>query len=475
MIEEVILTHLVKNEDFVRKVLPFLKNEYFSSKTTKNMFDIIKGFIEKYNCLPVKDSLYSSLEERSNVSETEYKETKELIKKIYENTDKPNLQWLIDESEKFVKTRAVYNALMNSINIYENKNTKYDVNAIPEILRDALSVGFDTNIGHDYLLDYEKRYEHYLKKEEKFPFDLEVLDKITEGGYEKKTLNVVIARTNGGKSLFLCHLAAVALKQNKNVLYISCEMSEEKIAQRIDANLMNTAIGDLKNLPKTSYEKAFLKIKETIKSKLIVKEYPPAFSNVSHFKHLLNELKIKKTFIPDVIIIDYINLCTSSRIKMSPDSYGYIKAISEEIRGLAVEQNLPIWTATQFNRQGMNNSDPDMENTSESVGLPFTVDFMFALIATPELNKLGQILGKQLKNRYSDSTTNKKFILGIDRPKMKFYNVDNSKAGIIDDSVENEEESEIPDESDVTHNKKSDFFDKVTKKPPTNSKFNGWS
>lgn len=423
-IEKVIFNNLVKNETYTRKVIPFLKREYFHDRIDSIVFELLNEFIMEYNVLPTKDTLIISLGKKKNIQQDEYGKTLNIVETIFEESEDCSLDWLLDETETFCKEKAVYNAIMNSINIIDGKE-QTPTTAIPDILTKALAVSFDTHIGHDYIEDYQKRYEFYHKVEQKIPFDLEVFNEITSGGIVPKTLSIVMAGTGVGKSLFLCHYAASCLKQHKNVLYITCEMSEEKIAERIDANVLDVAINDIHDLPLSVYEKKIKNACADMKGKLIIKEYPTSTANANHFRFLLDELSIKKKFKPDIIFIDYLNICASSRIKGGKvNSYEYIKAIAEEIRGIAVEYNVPVFTATQTNREGFANTDPDLTNTSESFGLPMTADFMFALISTDELEENNNIMVKQLKNRYNERLGNKKFILGINRAKMKLFDVD---------------------------------------------------
>jgi len=393
------------------------------------------SFITKYNSLPTKESLSINLGSNTTVTEDEFKEANELIELIDSGSTDCNAEWLLEQTEKFCKDKAVYNAIMESIHIIDGKSTSEKTeNAIPEILTDALSVSFDAHIGHDYIEDAEERFKFYHKTESKIPFDISLLNTITNGGTPRKTLNIVMAGTGVGKSLFMCHHASSCLAQGLNVLYITCEMAEERIAERIDANLMDITMDELKELPKMSYAKKISKIQNKNNGKLIVKEYPTATASTSHFRHLLDELNIKKDFKPDIIFVDYLNICASSRIKMgsSINSYTYIKAIAEELRGLAVERNVPIWSATQVNRTGFTSSDFGLEDTSESFGLPATADFMLALIGTEELDELNQIMVKQLKNRYNDAVSNRKFVIGINRAKMKLFDLeDNAQAGLL--------------------------------------------
>ena len=419
-VEVVILQNLIYNEEYARKVIPFLREEYFHDKIEKLVFGLIQEFIIKYNNLPTKEALSISLEKVSTINEDEFKDALNVIDSFSEND--ANEDWLATETEKFCKDKAVYNAIMESIHIIDGKSKDKTDTAIPHILSDALAVSFDTHIGHDYIEDSDERYKFYHQKEKRIPFDIEFLNDITSGGTPSKTLNIIIAGTAVGKSAFLCHHAASCLDANYNVLYITCEMAEEKIAERIDANLMDITLDNLKELPKNVYDKKMNTIASNMTGKLIIKEYPTASANANHFRSLLDELQMKKKFKPDIIFIDYLNICASSRIKggVNINTYQLVKSIAEELRGLAVERDVPIWSATQVNRAGFNNSDFGLEDTSESFGLPATCDFMIALISTEELEEKGQILVKQLKNRYNDTFTNRKFILNINRAKMKF-------------------------------------------------------
>lgn len=446
--EKTILSHLVHNEKYGRKVLPFIKSEYFQSDTDKTVFDLIHSYATKYNQFPTKEALYIDLENKTSLNEQTFKEVRQIITdlKIDETT---NIDWLIDKTEEFCQEKALFNALRESIKVMD-KNSKVPKGSIPKLLQDALQVSFDSHVGHDFVEDASDRYDEYHKKEIKLDFDIEYLNKITGGGVPQKTLCCLIATTGGGKSLAMCHMAAHNLMCNKNVLYITLEMAEERIAQRIDANLLDVTIQDLMHLSKIEYQKKMEKIKKTTKGKIIIKEYPTASAGSAHFRHLLNELKIKRNFVPDVIYIDYLNLCISSRIKHGAqvNTYSYVKAIAEELRGLAVEFKVPIWTATQANRGAFNASDLGLENTSDSIGLPMTVDLMLALIATEELDELGQIMVKQLKNRFGDPNINKRFVIGVDRAKMRLYNVEQSAqeeildGPVFDDSKFGEEEDE---------------------------------
>lgn len=433
MIEDAIFSNLIYNEHYLRKVLPFLKPEYFQYRTDKVLFELIDQYVEKYNNTPTKTALDVELGNYVGLSEEENKQLKAKLDTL--KHDEVDVDWLLDQTEKFCQDKSVYNAIMDSIQILDGKS-KMDKGAIPQILSDALAVSFDTHIGHDFIDDYEKRYEFYHVTEQRIPFDLDYFNQITKGGLPTKTLNIALAGTGVGKSLFMCHCAASNLLNNLNVLYITLEMSEEKIAERIDANLLNEPLDTLSLLPKDVYEKKIQRVKGKTKGKLIVKEYPTASAGAAHFRHLLNELKIKKAFAPDIIYIDYLNICMSSRLKYGSNvnSYSYIKSIAEELRGLAVEAGVPIVSATQTTRAGFTSTDLGLEDTSESFGLPATADFMFALISTDELQGLGQIMVKQLKNRYSDPATHRKFIVGVDRSKMRLYNVEQTaQDDIIDD------------------------------------------
>jgi replicative DNA helicase len=421
-IETAVLNSLVHNEEYVRKVLPFIQKEYFSDYIEKILYECIFSYIEKYNSPPSIEAITIDLQKLS-LNEQQFKDAQQYISRFQKN--EVNMQWLLDETEKWCKERAIYNAIFSGIQIIDGKDDKKTPEAIPDILSKALAVSFDTNVGHDYIEQSESRYDFYHTVEEKVPFDLEFFNKITKGGMPNKTLNICLAGTGVGKSLFMCHAAAASLMQNHNVLYITLEMAEKKIAERIDANLMNISLNDLHDLPKKMFSDKVKKIERKTRGKLIVKEYPTASAHCGHFKSLLNELQLKRNFRPDIIFVDYLNICSSSRFKMgaSINSYSYIKSIAEEMRGLAVEFNVPIMSATQTTRTGFVSTDIGLEDTSESFGLPATADFMFALISTEELEGLNQMLVKQLKNRYNDPTTNKRFIIGVDRAKMKLYDV----------------------------------------------------
>ena len=438
-VELLILRSLLYNEDYARKVVPFIQGDYFEQPSQKITFEEIATFITDYDELPSKEALYIEVEKRNDVTEELYKQITELIGVL---DDSPSdEEWLLNTSEKWCRDRAIYLALMESIRIADGQDEKKDKGAIPSILSDALAVSFDNNIGHDYLKDYEERYESYHRKEDKIPFDLEYFNKITKGGIPNKTLNIALAGTGVGKSLFMCHMASSCLANGRNVLYVTMEMAEEKIAERIDANLLNVNIQEITDLPKPMFESKVTSLAKKTQGTLIIKEYPTASAHSGHFKSLLNELALKKSFRPDIIFIDYLNICASSRYRgnANVNSYSYIKAIAEELRGLAVEANVPIVSATQTTRSGFASSDVDLTDTSESFGLPATADLMFALISTEELEALGQILIKQLKNRYNDPTINKRFVIGIDRAKMRLYDCEQSAQK---DLLDNESEEE---------------------------------
>tara|TARA_B100000212_G_scaffold129510_1_gene97084 strand:- start:246 stop:1622 length:1377 start_codon:yes stop_codon:yes gene_type:complete len=440
-VENLILKNLLLDEVFVRKSLPFIKAEYFNDFLEKNLFEVISKYFTQYNALPTKEALEIEVGQLDNLSDDQYKSIINVIRSIDDEKSEPD--WILDVTEKWCKDRALYIALMSSIKIAEGNDEQRAAGSIPAILSDALAVSFDNHIGHDYLEDYEERYEFYHKTEDKIPFDLEFFNKITKGGLPNKTLNIALAGTGVGKSLFMCHVASSALLQGKDVLYITLEMAEEKIAERIDSNLLNCDIQNLNQLPKMMYENKVTSIAKKTEGKLIVKEYPTASAHCGHFKSLLNELALKKSFKPDIIFIDYLNICASSRFKGNAgnvNSYSYIKAIAEELRGLAVEANLPIVSATQTTRSGFASSDIDLTDTSESFGLPATADLMFALISSEELEGLGQIMVKQLKNRYNDPTVNKRFVIGIDRAKMRLYDVEQSAQQNLSDSGQDDME-----------------------------------
>ena len=424
-LEFTILNNLVTNDQFRRQAFPYLKKEYFEEEHNKLLFDLISNFIDKYEKCPTKESLAIDLQNVGSLTDQQFKISLEAIDKV--SDERVDQTWLIDSTEEWCRNRAIYLSLLESIQIADGKDEKKDKGAIPSILSDAIAVSFDNRIGHDYFSNYQERFEYYNRVEEKIPFDLSMFNKITKGGLSNKTLNVALAGTGVGKSLFMCHVAAATLLQGKNVLYITCEMSEEKIAERIDANLLGVNIQEIADLPKQIFESKVSKLMKKTQGKLIIKEYPTASAHVGHFKSLLNELTLKTSFKPDLIFVDYLNICASQRFKGAVvNSYTHVKAIAEELRGLAVENNVPIISATQTTRSGYGSSDVDLTDTSESFGLPATADFMFALITTEESEQLNQILVKQLKNRYNDPTMNKRFAIGVDRSKMKLYDVEQS-------------------------------------------------
>ena len=433
-VEILILRNLIYNEEYLRKAIPFIKADYFEDSNQKIIFEEIFTFVQEYNKKASKEVLSIEIEKRQDINDSSFKEVIGLLSSIEDSPSE--FEWLINTTEKWCRDRAIYLALMESIHIADGNDEKKSRDAIPTILSDALAVSFDTHIGHDYLLDYEERYESYHRKEDRIPFDLEYFNKITKGGLPNKTLNVALAGTGVGKSLFMCHFASSVLLQGKNVLYITMEMAEEKIAERIDANLLNVNIQDLTDLPKNMFENKVTNLSKKTQGSIIIKEYPTASAHSGHFKSLLNELALKKSFRPDIIFIDYLNICASSRYRgnSTVNSYSYIKAIAEELRGLAVEANVPIVSATQTTRSGYGSSDVELTDTSESFGLPATADLMFALISTEELEGLGQILVKQLKNRYNDLSVNKRFIIGIDRAKMRLYDCEQSAQNDVGDS-----------------------------------------
>ena len=437
-IERTTLSNLVYNEPYARKVLPFIKPEYFSDRHERVVFEEINLFMEKYGNQPTKEALSIELDNRKDLNEDEFKSVQQIVETL--SNAQVDMQWLVDTTEKFCKDKAVYNAILNGIQIIEGKDKEHTAEAIPSILSEALAVAFDQNVGHDYVENGEERYEFYHKKEEKLEFDLDYFNKITKGGLPQKTLNIALAGTGVGKSLFMCHMAASTLMQGKNVLYITMEMAEERIAERIDANLMNITMDDLHELPKKMFTDRLSKIQTKTNGKLIIKEYPTASAHTGHFRSLLKELALKKSFRPDIIFIDYLNICASSRFKGNANvgSYFYIKAIAEELRGLAVENNVPIMSATQTTRGGYANSDIGLEDTSESFGLPATADLMFALISTEDLESLNQLMVKQLKNRYNDPGLNKRFVVGIDRARMKLYDCEQEAQDDIIDSGQDE-------------------------------------
>ncbi len=466
--EHVILTNLMHNDEYSRRVIPYLEEEYFQSRVERVIFSEIKKYTLNYKSLPSKEAVKISLDGRDDVTQKEFHDASELIDGLNEASKRESFDWLVDETEKFCKDKAVYNAILESIHIIDGKSKSKTANALPEILSNALAVSFDTNIGHDYIDDADQRYEFYHKVESKVPFDLDFMNKITNGGTPSKTLNIVMAGTGVGKSLFMCHHAANCLLQNLNVLYITCEMAEERIAERIDANIMDVTLDDIKDLPYKMYDQKVKTATGGVTGKLIIKEYPTATANCNHFRILLDELLLKKKIKPDIIFIDYLNICASSRLKQGSNvnSYSYIKSIAEELRGLAVEKDVPVFSATQVNRTGFSSSDFGLEDTSESFGLPATADFMFALIATEDLDEQNQVMVKQLKNRYNDTAINRKFLLEINRAKMKLLDVKQEDQNLV-------ESNQTDDEQLGSGFNGKNFDDKFSS--PKKQKFTDWS
>ena len=459
--EQVIFSNLVFNEEYARKVIPYLKEEYFSDYSDKTIFKLIDSYSKNYNSFPSKEALAIDLSNKEGVNEDTFKRCKEVIQH-FEKDENTKLEWLLDKTENFCQEKAVYNAIMKSIEIIDDRTGNLTKGSIPQILTDALGVSFDSHIGHDFIDDAEARFEFYHTKESRLMFDLEYFNKITQGGLPKKTLNIILAGTGVGKSLAMCHFAAANMVAGRNVLYITMEMAEERIAERIDANLLDVSLDDLKVLSKDVYDRKMERLRNKVKGKLVIKEYPTACAGSANFRHLLNELKIKKNFVPDIIYIDYLNICMSSRIKngANVNSYTLIKAIAEELRGLAVENNVPIISATQTTRSGYSNSDVGLEDTSESFGLPATADFMFALTTSEELEGLGQIMVKQLKNRYNDPSINRRFVLGVDRSKMRLFDVEQSAQDDIMDDRPVMDKTQFG-EQDYERNRKKPKFDKA--------------
>lgn len=435
-VEQTILKNLIYNDEYTRKVLPFIRPEYFTESSDRKVFNAIHEFVQSYNVPPSIEAIALAIKEARNLTDVEVDRCEQTLKEIRETSeDKSELQWLVDRTEKFCQEKAIYNAVLGSISILEGKDKTREKGSIPTLLSEALAISFDNSVGHDYLENTDERYDFYHRKEERLPFDLEFFNKITKGGLPAKTLNIALAGTGVGKSLFMCHVSAGALVQGKNVLYITMEMAEEKIAERIDANLLNVTVDDLMSMPKEMFDRKVSRLREKTVGKLIIKEYPTASASSTHFRSLLNELQLKKSFVPDLICIDYLNICCSSRLKAGANvnSYTYVKAIAEELRGLAVEFGVPIISATQTTRSGFTSSDPGLEDTSESFGLPATADLMFALISSEELEAMGQLMVKQLKNRYNDPNYYKRFTVGIDRSKMRLFDIEQSaQEGLAD-------------------------------------------
>lgn len=455
--EQTIFGNLVFRKDYGRKVIPFLKKDYFHDQSDKILFELIENYVTKYNRFPTKESLTIDLSSVNGINDSQEKIVSSNIEQLTFDPE-TELDWIVDKTEKFVQEKAVYNAIMRSIQILDDKEAKNNKGSIPQILSDALAISFDTNIGHNFIDDSDSRYEFYHRKEDRIPFDIEYLNRITKGGLPNKTLNVLMGSTGTGKSMFMCHFAASNLMIGKNVLYITMEMAEERIAERIDANLLNVTMDELGEMNKETYDRKLNKVKGKTTGKLIIKEYPTAGAGSANFRHLINELKLKKNFNPDIVYIDYLNICSSSRLKYgnNVNSYMYVKAIAEELRGLAVEFNLPIVSATQTNRSGVNNSDLELTDTSESLGLPMSCDMLFGIISSEELESLGQMMIKQLKNRYNDLATYRRFVVGVDRAKMKVFDVEqNAQEDIADDKP-------IMDKSDFGE-RDSDFYKKKPK------------
>lgn len=455
--EKLVFSNIIYREDYARKVIPFIKDEYFYDNSDKLLFTLIDSYVQKYNNFPSVEALTVDLGNKNGIDQKLYEETKNTIDSLCleEHTE---IEWLVDSTEKWCQEKAIYNAIMKSIQLLDSKE-KQSKGAIPQLLSDALAVSFDTHIGHNFLEDSQSRYEFYHKKEERIEFNLDFLNRITKGGLPKKTLNILLAGTGVGKSLAMCSFAAGNLASGKNVLYITMEMAEERIAERIDANMMNVTMDDLAEMSKENYDKKIDKINRKTNGKLIIKEYPTSSAGSANFRHLLNELKIKKNFIPDIIYIDYLNICASSRIKYGSNinSYTLIKSIAEELRGLAVEFNVPIVSATQTTRTGFTSSDVGLEDTSESFGLPATADFMIALISSEELESLNQIMVKQLKNRYSDPARYRRFVVGIDKSRMKLYDVEESAQDDIVDDRPMMDKTQFGQRDDDRNKKKSKF------------------
>ena len=441
-VEQLILKNLIHNEDYFRKVLPFLKKEYFSDSVERLIFEEVVTFSEGYNQQPSIPALQIAIDEKKGLNSEEVYNALDYIRDNLKTNDENNSEWVLDKTELFCQEKAIYNAVLESIHILDGKSKSLEKGVIPKLLSDALSVSFNDSVGHDYFENSNERYEFYHRQEERIPFDLDYFNKITKGGLPSKTLNIALAGTGVGKSLFMCHVAAACMVQGKNVLYITLEMAEERIAERIDANLLNVRVDALDKLTQEEYNKKVSRVRNKTNGKLIIKEYPTASASSTHFRALLNELNLKRNFRPDIIFIDYLNICTSSRIKHSANinSYTYVKSIAEELRGLAVEFDVPVVSATQTTRSGFSSSDPGLEDTSESFGLPATADLMFALVSSEELEELGQIMVKQLKNRYSDPNAYKRFVVGVDRSKMRLYDIEQSgqedlvDIGVVNDS-----------------------------------------
>ena len=440
-LETTILKNLIYSEEYARKVIPFIRPEYFSDNNERNVFKEVQDFALKYKTLPTHEALVINFTDSKLLTEPEVRTAIDILNEIHDDKDPSEQQWLTEQTEKFCQDKAIYNAIMESVSILDDRKHIKSKGEIPKLLSDALGVSFDNSVGHDYLNDSDSRYDFYHRVESRIRFDLDLFNKITKGGFPIKTLNICLAGTGAGKSLFMCHCAASSISQGQNVLYITMEMAEEKIAERIDANLLNIDLNELQTITKSEYERKFEILKSKTHGRLIIKEYPTAAAHAGHFRALLNELKLKKNFTPDIIFIDYLNICCSARIKMGAtvNSYSYIKSIAEELRGLAVEFSVPVVSATQTTRSGFGNSDVELTDTSESFGLPATADFMFALISTEELDQLNQLMVKQLKNRYGDPNVYKRFVIGVDKNKMRLYDAEQSAQVDIIDSGQDDD------------------------------------
>lgn len=441
-IELMVLKYLIKNKEYMSRTIPFIDEKYFSNVSERLIFNHIKNFVIEYKSPPTPEAIVIELQDRSDLKENQFNDACSILGDIQDDTEEPKLEWLIRETEKFCQDRALYNAIMDSIKIIDDKNGHIDRGQIPDLLTSALGVSFDEDIGHDYLDDAEDRYEYYHRDERHHAFDIDFFNRITKGGLTDKTLNIILAGTNVGKSLIMCHMAAAFMSSGKNVLYITMEMSEERIAERIDANLLDTNLDDLTELPREVYDRKIDRVRKMTTGKLKIKEYPTGCANVNHFRHLIDELHLKKKFVPDIVIVDYMNICSSARLKNGAKGmYEYVKAIAEELRGLAVEKEFPIITATQTNREGYSDSDVDLTGTSESFATNSTADLIFAAIRSEELDRLNQIMIKQLKNRYSDVTVNRRFVVGVERAKMKLYDVEQSaQAGLSQANIKDDDD-----------------------------------
>ena len=465
MIEKTVLSNLVFNEDYYRRVYPYIKSEYFDDNNIKKIFDTYSKYIEEFKEPPSVEALKISLDKRKDLNEDTYKNVMSAVDELQRDPD-TNIDWLVSETEKFCQDKDLFNTIRKAILVIDGEDKEMDKGSLPELLSNSLSISFDTSIGHDYLDDYDSRYDFYHKKEERLPFDIELMNKVTKGGLPRKSMSVLLATTGGGKSLVKCHMAASYLMTGKNVLYITMEMAEERIAERIDANMMDVTLDELKILPRDVYEKRINRIKSKTTGKLVVKEYPTGSAHVGHFRHLLNELRMKRGFTPDVVFIDYLNICASSRVKgaAAANSYTLVKSIAEEVRGLAMEYNCAVVTSSQFNRDGYGNSDVDLTNTSESMGITHTADCILGLISSEDLDNLGQLMVKQLKNRWGDLSYYRRFVVGIDRAKMKLYDLeDGAQRNIAQDPPQTNtapapDDAPVFDKSTFGKSKKSLFY-----------------